>query len=113
MWSDIALIEDTELVAIQNGSVTVEPRYDQKFSTNARPDVAQIVRNYLGEVEVSSMAGLGRRPDLNPIQTIGYIFGGRQEPIESAGSGRLVDSELERPGRKLNKVIKFMYGSTM
>lgn len=84
VWGGISLTGRTELVIV-NGTLTAE-RYilevlDQHvvsyapyigrgfllMQDNARPHIARVVRNYLEEVEIDTMAWPARSLDLNPI----------------------------------------------
>lgn len=86
VWAGISSEGRTELVSIENGTLTGE-RYAQEIlneyagpylvnmgegsmlmQDNARPHTARIVQEYIQEVGISLMAWPSRSPDLNPIE---------------------------------------------
>lgn len=86
VWAGISAEGRTELVAIENGTLTGE-RYAQEIlneyvgpylanmrdgsmlmQDNARPHTARVVQEYIREVGISVMAWPSRSPDLNPIE---------------------------------------------
>ena len=86
VWAGISFESRTELVLIENGSLT-SVRYVENILNeyvgpfmatlgadavfihdNARPHTGRIVRNYLQEVNINCMEWPARSPDLNPIE---------------------------------------------
>lgn len=86
VWAGISSEGRTELVAIENGTLT-GVRYAQEIlneyagpylvnmgdgsilmQDNARPHTAQVVQEYIQEVGINLMAWPSRSPDLNPIE---------------------------------------------
>lgn len=86
VWAGISSASRTELVLIENGTLTSE-RYVEEILNeyagpfminlgenavfmhdNARPHTGQIVNNYLQEMNINCMEWPARSPDLNPIE---------------------------------------------
>lgn len=115
VWGGISLTGRTELVVINNGSLTAEryileildqhvmpfaPYIGQGFllmQDNARPHVAGIVRNYLEEVGIDTMAWPARSPDLNPIENLWDTIGRRLREERNLNT-------LEDVGRRLIEI---------
>lgn len=74
---------------------------------NDRPNVVQIVRNYIEEVEINTIAWPARSPDWNLTENLWDILDRRTE--QPAGSRRQADQDLETSEPKWNKVIDFNY----
>ncbi|XP_050672781.1 transposable element Tc1 transposase [Leptidea sinapis] len=102
VWAGIFSEGRTELVAIENGTLTGQ-RYAQEILNeyagpylanmrdgsmlmhdNARPHTAHIVQEYIQEVGISVMAWPSRSPDLNPIEhawdELGRLVRNRRPP---------------------------------
>lgn len=104
VWGGICLAARTELVPIENGSLTAHryvtdilepyvmtfaPFIGQDFilmHDNARPHTARIVSNYLDEVGITQMKWPARSPDMNvsSVQRKSVKYGNKQLGKSSA-----------------------------
>lgn len=105
IWGGVSSEAKTELVVIRNGSMTADryirfilephvvpfaPYIGPNFRLmhdNARPHIANIVRNYLNEVDIRVLEWPARSPDMNPIEHvwdhIGWKLQTRQVPTRT------------------------------
>lgn len=133
VWGGVSMDARTDLVFIENGSLTAE-RYIEEIllphvlpyapfigdefilmQDNARPHAARIVRGFFDEVEITAMDWPPRSPDLNPIEHVWDMLGrrirSRQPPPETLNELRdaLTEEWNAIPQDSIRELIRSMH----